>query len=147
MAEEQARLKALTENKASTSAATTTTTTGEPDGPSSTAQAGNGQNGQGQAAPVNPDPAVFEAAFKQADDFDPLSRSGTPIPTAPTADKNTPAQQENDGPAKAAGTGASEAPRDSAAPAPPASAPPDLPPHVKSKLKKLERIEPMYQGG
>ncbi|KAI1160828.1 GRIP domain-containing protein [Nemania serpens] len=134
MAEEQARHRASTEPKASTSS--------EPAEPSSTAQHGNTQ---GQDASAGPDPAVFEAAPKQADDSDAASRSDTLTPTTSANGKNGSAQQEDDGSGKPTGTGASEAASDATATATAASAPPDLPPDAKSKPKKPTKMETNYQ--
>ena len=102
----------------------------------------------GIETPPNPDPAVFEAAFV-IDDSDEPSRAGTPKPPVP----------EKDGPAKETdekSTEKTEKPEkdqgaekaaDSKA-ATPATQPKssDLPPEIKQRLRKLEKLEATYPG-
>ena len=109
-------------------------------------------------APVNPDPAVFEAAFV-IDDSDDPSRAGTPKP--PGADdtdvkrklENTtddplsngsgkdaqPAEGENQ---KEQVDGEDNAPAQAPKPTPPS----DLTPEIRQKLRKLEKLEATYPG-
>lgn len=89
-----------------------------------------------------PDPSVFEGAFVIEDDSEDPSRAGTPAPPELKGEK----MSEN-------GTN-EETPRDSeagvvsekvdSAPKPPAIA--ELPPDVRTKLRKLEKLEARYQG-
>ena len=116
----------------------------------------------GETGP-NPDPAVFEAAFviDDEDDGDAPTRSGTPKPAPPEKDaKETPKvevsaaprnseetliekshpddekqKEKENGKEKPAGPGDTKS-----------SAPAELPPHIKAKLRKLEKLESTYPG-
>ncbi|KAJ8121412.1 hypothetical protein ONZ43_g2127 [Nemania bipapillata] len=136
LAEEQARHKASNERQANAdeSAATFSAQPKQP------ALAGS----------TNPDPAVFEAAFKLEDESEPSSRATTPKPAVSGGDtkgssgkngpgKNNAKQGQNDDTEKAAGADTSK-PSD-----PTAATPPDIPPNLKSRLKKLDRLEATYQ--
>jgi hypothetical protein len=105
---------------------------------------------------VNPDPAVFEAAFVlDDDDPDNPSRSATPKPAVASdkgkkestddavSEKKASAQDQNGDVNKTTGTGSTDKPSESAATTP---APPELPSQVKTKLKKLEKLEATYPG-
>lgn len=97
---------------------------------------------------MNPDPAVFEAAFV-LDDGEDQSRGGTPKPSMPedkaevgsaaAGTEGTDASQQNGDKEKTApAEGQSQAKKtDSLA---------DLPPEIKSKLRKLEKLEATYPG-
>lgn len=102
---------------------------------------------------LNPDPAVFEAAFVIDDSEDP-SRAGTPKPPSEPKDANDekPAGQPNgsgentkekatDDKTEDAGevTGSASKKLD----APHVS---DLTPEIKAKLRKLEKLEATYPG-
>ncbi|RWA11464.1 hypothetical protein EKO27_g3630 [Xylaria grammica] len=100
-----------------------------------------------QPGPTNADPAVFEAAFKLEDEPDSSRSSRSSITLKPddtnlnadepNSDKNGSARGHNGDTDKSASADASEGPSDSTAALP---APLDLPPHIKVKLKKLERV-------
>ncbi|TGJ84178.1 hypothetical protein E0Z10_g4560 [Xylaria hypoxylon] len=106
----------------------------------------------GQSGSTNPDPAVFEAAFKLEDEPDSSSGSGTPKPAPPVdlklnadesnSEKKSLARGQNADSDKSASAGASENPSD---PTTAPSAPPELPHHIRLKLKKLEKLEATYQ--
>lgn len=105
---------------------------------------------------TNPDPAVFEAAFKQDDESEGASRASTPKPAAAAktnggndsanTEKKDPAQSQDDDVSKAANTDTPEEPAESAAA--PSKQPPqhELPPEVRVKLRRLARLEPSYKG-
>jgi hypothetical protein len=109
---------------------------------------------------VNPDPAVFEAAFV-IDDSDEPSRAGTPKPPG-TDDPDIKRKREgttddplsnttgNDGQSQDNGK-ASENPADSSAQdfltaARAASVPSELTAETRQKLRKLEKLEATYPG-
>lgn len=103
----------------------------------------------GIETPPNPDPAVFEAAFV-IDDSDEPSRAGTPKPPVPEKDgpaketdeksteKTTEKSDKDQGTEKAAGTKASTPATQSKSS--------DLPPEIKQRLRKLEKLEATYPG-
>ncbi|KAG7110227.1 Autophagy-related protein 23 like [Verticillium longisporum] len=91
-------------------------------------------------APANPDPAVFEAAFI-LDDGEEASRASTPKPPGMAADEKAegveepgaPPQQSNGDKEKDKSDGAGQA-----------DAPQELSPEIRSKLRKLEKLEKTY---
>ncbi|KAI0450025.1 hypothetical protein F5B21DRAFT_449661 [Xylaria acuta] len=96
----------------------------------------------GQGGSAHPDPAMFDAAFRLEDDSNGVSRSATPKPSVSdenakgvandaVSEKNGLAQGQDGDTNKTAGADASQ--------------PPELPPQVRSKLKRLEKLEPNYQ--
>lgn len=107
---------------------------------------------------LNPDPAVFEAAFVLDDSEEP-SRAGTPKPVPPEKDvKDTDSNPQNgishktqDGKEEGAmekksgsQDGSPSQPRvTELAPTPAAS---ELSPEVRQKLRKLEKLEATYPG-
>lgn len=122
---------------------------------------------EADAAASNPDPAVFEAAFVIDDDE--LSRTATPLPPSEEKEK-TPgeeggAQDEmSGGDAEKGDAGAGNTAKDAEKnggddggspegdkPVPPpkpaaAATAPELPPEVRAKLRKLEKLEATYPG-
>ncbi|KAI0190369.1 hypothetical protein EV127DRAFT_89890 [Xylaria flabelliformis] len=132
IAEEQARHRTLAEQR------TANTSTNDAVASPSTDSAKK----PGQGGTAHPDPAVFEAAIRQEDDSDSASRSATPNPSVPgdntkgaannaISEKNSSAQIKDGDTSKQASADASQSP--------------DLPPQVKSKLKRLEKLESNYQ--
>lgn len=111
----------------------------------------------GEASAVNPDPAVFEAAFV-IDDEEP-SRTATPAPTS--NEKKSSEHEESKGggtqgdteaestgkdPEKNGGDDTTKKP-DSSKPLPtPKTAATELPPDVRARLRKLEKLEGTYPG-
>ncbi|KAM0664506.1 hypothetical protein ACQRIU_006364 [Beauveria bassiana] len=114
-------------------------------------------NGSTDAAepPLNPDPAVFEAAFV-IDDSDEPSRAGTPKPPVPekdvTASENTAADEGNKAADEKNGKRTStEKPKKSASSVASSntmvasqSGSSDLSPEIKQRLRKLEKLEATY---
>lgn len=97
---------------------------------------------EGGDAALNPDPAIFEAAFV-IDDGDESSRAGTPKPVPPEKDapngeaagQAEAAQKPNpSGDGHAAGEGATHTTK------------PVLTLELKQKLRKLEKLEATYPG-
>jgi hypothetical protein len=114
----------------------------------------------------NPDPAVFEAAFV-IDDSDDPSRSGTPKPAPPEKDASSEGNKEgevtedrksaektgstNDEAAEKADSPGQDAPakekkQQPAADPPAPAATPELPPEIKQRLRKLDKLETTYPG-
>lgn len=116
---------------------------------------------------ANPDPSVFEAAFVIDDDEEP-SRSATPLPLSEDkksvngdAKHDTPDGETRDtaagsvNPSKDTGKNGDVADGDQKSPdgdrpAPPSKPKPagssELPPEVRAKLRKLEKLESTYPG-
>lgn len=123
---------------------------------------------EADAAASNPDPAVFEAAFV-IDDDDELSRTTTLVPPSEEKEK-TPGEEggaqdevgggDDEKGDTGAGNTAKEAEKkggddgsspDGDKPVPPpkpaaAATAPELPPEVRAKLRKLEKLEATYPG-
>lgn len=115
----------------------------------------------GEASGVNPDPAVFEAAFV-IDDEEP-SRTATPAPTS-TEKKSSENGDSKEGGAQGekgdteAGSTGKDAEKNgaddntkkadsSSKPLPtPKSTSPELSPDVRARLRKLEKLEATYPG-
>ncbi|ORY60683.1 uncharacterized protein BCR38DRAFT_442147 [Pseudomassariella vexata] len=168
IAQEQARHKALSEQRASSPSGSSTPnrrsgsvsrTNSSKDSSArrktkkSSQDISNGDNG------LNPDPAVFEAAFAIGDD-ETDTRASTPKPPVP--DKDVTEDKE----ASAAAGDRSEDTKEALegenkgftptvtvtdsngndAASAPASTPADLPPEVKAKLRKLDKLEKTYPG-
>jgi hypothetical protein len=89
-----------------------------------------------------PDPSVFEGAFVIEDDSEDPSRSGTPaIPeTKPEV------IGEKGATAKTTGADEGEVVNEKAEILQKPSTTTDLPPDVRSKLRKLDKLEARYQG-
>lgn len=89
-----------------------------------------------------PDPSVYESAFVIEDDSEDPSRVGTPAPPEIKAEK----MSENGTNQEVTGDGEAGVVREDAdnVPKPPAIA--ELPPDVRTKLRKLEKLEARYQG-
>ena len=113
-------------------------------------------NGDGGA---NPDPAVFEAAFVIDDDDVPPTSTSTPAPSekeelkeeGTSSDKASDQDGKkppNDGPNEnGESTGGDSAKAGQPADGDkPVAAAPELPPDVRQKLKKLEKLEKTYPG-
>ncbi|KAI1391770.1 uncharacterized protein F4822DRAFT_105172 [Hypoxylon trugodes] len=100
-------------------------------------------NGDGA---TNPDPAVFEAAFV-LDDEDADATSGLPEKPGRDAvvnnekDGGGDATEQNGETQDQSNNTLDEKPKDALSPAPA-----ELPPHVKTKLRKLEKLEATYPG-
>ncbi|KAI1445517.1 hypothetical protein F5Y02DRAFT_127405 [Annulohypoxylon stygium] len=162
IAEEQARQRALAEQRSS--AGSPSATGQRPRSVSRTnstntsarrkAKKPSQDTSNGDGAP-NPDPAVFEAAFVLDDeDADPAPGQATSAQSEKTMkegaannEKNDASNEQNEG-AKdqaSAGAGTEEKPKDASSTAP-STAPTDLPPQVKTKLRKLEKLEATYPG-
>lgn len=116
-------------------------------------KAGNSSVDTSDAA-INPDPAVFEAAFV-IDDSDDPSRSGTPKPPAPpekdtttveTEEKTTNGSEESEKDGEKASAKVSAASPDSKKPTEGSEAPSGLTPEIKQRLRKLEKLEATYPG-
>ncbi|KAH9226880.1 hypothetical protein K456DRAFT_1092089 [Colletotrichum gloeosporioides 23] len=90
-------------------------------------------------SPSNPDPAVFEAAFVLDDSEEP-SRAGTPKP--PTMEDKTDEKKEKVEEAGQNGDEKKEGDAGAATAAPAAA--PELSPEVRTKLRKLEKLEKTY---
>jgi hypothetical protein len=160
IAEEQARQKAANEQAGSGSSSGSPRQSSSVSRSNSAASAARKPRAKKQSQDVsknddsaaNLDPAVFEAAFVIDDDDEP-SRANTPKP--PSDDQ---APQNGDG--KDAGTSArsegnaqsakdaeARAKDDEQKPAPPPkNDTPELPPDVRTKLRKLEKLEATYPG-
>lgn len=93
-------------------------------------------------SPSNPDPAVFEAAFVLDDSEEP-SRAGTPKP--PAMEDKTDEKKEKVEEAGQNGDEKKEGDAGAATAAPAAA--PELSPEVRTKLRKLEKLEKTYPGG
>lgn len=104
---------------------------------------------------MNPDPAVFEAAFV-IDDSDEPSRAGTPKPPGTAdeakAEKSTeqtsgsdekPSETKDESATDKTSEGVADAP--AAKPEPPPK-PQELTPEIRQKLRKLEKLEATYPG-
>lgn len=102
---------------------------------------------------ANPDPAVFEAAFVLDDEDADLATTQSATPTEKTVEEeeeetDTNNEKKNNGTSEQNGeskdqndVGVDEKPKDI-----PSSAPAELPSHVKTKLRKLEKLEATYPG-
>lgn len=102
---------------------------------------------------TNPDPAVFEAAFV-IDDDEP-SRSSTPLPPSEQKEKRPQnGDSKGDGDpitgedkdSEKKGTDGQTLEGDKPVPPPKPAATPELPPDVRAKLRKLEKLEATYPG-
>lgn len=160
IAEEQARQKSFNEGSSSysrrsgsMSRSSSTRAAASPATRPRTKKPGQDVNGD---SPANPDPAVFEAAFV-IDDTDEGTPSSTPKPEE--ADKQLEAPKDDAPPANQAsddGTAGNDAQpnneqNDAPKPLPEGSKPqpaaaPELPPDVRAKVKKLEKLEKTYPG-
>lgn len=145
LAEEQARHKASTGQKDNA---------GEVVTPSTLKAKSPVQADAANPDATNPDPAVFEAAFKLDDEADGASRAGTPKPAdtgevnggndSTNSQKKDPAQPQDIDVNKAA---SADTPDKSGDPARASSKqPPQYEPSadVRAKLKRLARLEPSY---
>jgi len=89
-----------------------------------------------------PDPSVFEGAFVIEDDSEEPSRSGTPaIP-----EMKPEVTGEKWPMAETTGVNDGEVVNEKAEILPKPSTTTDLPPDVRSKLRKLDKLEARYQG-
>ncbi len=89
-----------------------------------------------------PDPSEFENAFVIEDDSEEPSRAGTPA----IGEEKTAAMAEGNATRDARALGEnSEKVGEKAVEAPPKA--PELPTEVRTKLRKLEKLESKYQGG
>lgn len=167
IAEEQARQKTYLSDQATASQARQPSAVSRSNSGASTAgkrprQKKAAQDASKEAdAAANPDPAVFEAAFV-IDDDEP-SRTATPLP--PSEEKNG-ETQEKEGGAEGENVDTSSGntgkdlektaeddshkptggkPLSSSKPTT-AAASPELPPDVRAKLRKLEKLEATYPG-
>jgi hypothetical protein len=87
------------------------------------------------------DPSVFEGAFAIEDDSEDPSRAGTPAPAEKKAEKIS----ENGTNEETTGDGeAAVIEKVDSVSKPPTVA--ELPPDVRTKLRKLEKLEARYQG-
>lgn len=109
------------------------------------------KDAEGGAA--NPDPAVFEAAFV-IDDDEP-SRSSTPLPPSEQKEKRSQnGDSKGDGDTgtgdnrdlEKKGTEAQTSDGDKSVPPPKSTTSLELPPDVRAKLRKLEKLEATYPG-
>ncbi|EON98228.1 putative viral a-type inclusion protein repeat protein [Phaeoacremonium minimum UCRPA7] len=166
IAEEQARQKALADPKAAGSTTPSLSRSASGTGASSGARRPRPKKASqdvskdaSTAEPlVNPDPAVFEAAFV-IDDED-MSRATTPKPSTGETDASA-AKENGNGQEAAAPESNGDQPPDGAldkhnekvegsdqhampATAPSKATPPELPAEVRSKLRKLEKLEATY---
>lgn len=166
IAEEQARQKALSDQQAVGGGAAATVHTRQS---SSVSRSNSGASAQTkkprqkkaaqdaskdvEGAVANPDPAVFEAAFV-IDDDEP-SRSTTPLPPSEQkeqvlqngdskGDGDTGTGDDKDSEKK--GTDVQASDEDRPVPPPKPAASPELPPDVRAKLRKLEKLEATYPG-
>lgn len=121
----------------------------------------------GDTGTANPDPAVFEAAFVIDDDDEP-SRTATPLPSSEDKkpdngdSKDDDGGQDDKGKGNGGDTGAGNTAKDLAKnggdddqtpeggpkpmPPPKPAAALELPPDVRAKLRKLEKLEATYPG-
>jgi len=166
IAQEQARQKAAADRVASGSAATVRRTNSSA---SSLARrtkkaAAASSKDVKESEGATSDPAVFEAAFVlDDDDTDGPSRTGTPKPPLPEKDdaptdstdtKGKATAETSDGaksaPAAESAASAGSAGEQSAPSSKPGSPAPganqELPPNIKTKLRKLEKLEATYRG-
>lgn len=96
---------------------------------------------------ANPDPAVFEAAFVlDDDDVEPaVTRSSSPEKVSKEGsdgnENNDGAPKQNTDAEDRTGAVAGDESKDVAS-----TAPAELPPQVKAKLRKLEKLEATYPG-
>lgn len=112
------------------------------------------KDGSGTDTSVNPDPAVFEAAFV-IDDEEP-SRVSTPVPPPPYEEsqekgkekEKTNSEGDDDDTIVAESTNGdnNSEKEEKASLLPPKPAAPELPPDVLTKLRKLEKLEKTYPG-
>ncbi|KAI0487744.1 GRIP domain-containing protein [Xylaria cf. heliscus] len=136
IAEEQARLRPFAEQRAASPSinvndATTASPSTDP------------TKKPGQGASTHPDPAVFEAAFRPEDDADSASHAAASPKSSlssltmkgsvsdATTEKDSSAQGQDGDSNKTAGADASQTP--------------ELPPQVRLKLKRLEKLEINFQ--
>ncbi|KAF2964233.1 hypothetical protein GQX73_g9343 [Xylaria multiplex] len=105
-------------------------------------RAANARN-SAQSGPADPDPSVFEAAFKLDDDTDGPSGSSTPK-LVPVTDESSSGKKSSAAGHKGDGaTSASANPPEHPTTAP--STPSTLSPHVEARLKRLDRLELSYR--
>lgn len=115
------------------------------------------------AGAANPDPAVFEAAFVIDDDDDEPARTATSLPPAEEKKPDNGIPKDDGGQDEKGGdTGAGSTAKGLAnntgdddqkaeeghkpVPPPKPAAIPELPPDVRAKLRKLEKLEATYPG-
>lgn len=99
--------------------------------------------GEGSADSRGPDPAEFEKAFVIEDESEEPSRVGTPaLPDVASDTPKTGTTQSDEMDTKASmEEGAKKDEQGSEA-----AKPVELPPDVRTKLRKLEKLESRYQG-
>ena len=102
----------------------------------------DGDNSKAAPAGKGPDPSEFDPEFVIGEDDDQPSRAATPRPKekAPAADavgENGDEKKEDSQAAQ--GEGEAEAPEK-------AEQPPEIPPEVKLRLRRLDKLEPKYTG-
>jgi hypothetical protein len=140
IAEEQARQKAITPAPVSRSASTVRRSTSRTDSPS--AKPRRPRPKEDGTTARGPDPSEFEAAFVIEDDSEEPSRVGTP---AIAEDKGA-TMPEGNAPSESVASGeGSERGTEKATDMSP-KGPADLPIEVRTKLRKLEKLESKYQG-
>ncbi len=159
IAEEQARQQKITDGGSAASVSRSGSTSSRGGGVKRPARAKKPSTDitNTDAAPPNPDPAVFEAAFV-IDDSDEPSRAGTPKPQVPEKDgvavkngEGEPNSKPDDADAskaaagdRAKGDGEDGAGRGTSSSS--SSSSQDLSPEIKQRLRKLEKLEATYPG-
>lgn len=141
IAEEQARQKTAQENLSRSK------TTRRPGQSTAPGQRARPRRNTGTSTPVRgPDPKEFEPEFAIGDD-EGSSRSGTPRVETPdvTSEVTTPGEADRAAQPEAKTT-ADDAKESSSQDAPVEDKPVELPPDVKARLRRLDKLESRYQG-
>lgn len=139
IAEEQARSKAATAPTGASNSSARRSTSLRTESPSKRPRARSKVQDDGARGP---DPSVFEAAFVIEDESENPSRVGTPAP-AEVKEATTSEQNGAAAPTSNPAEELNEKPEESPVRV---STPMELPPDVRSKLRKLEKLETRYQG-
>jgi hypothetical protein len=148
IAEEQARMKALSDQPSTSASARRSGSSGKNESPArrsrvkKVVQESSRDSSDGL---LNPDPAVFEAAFVLDDSEDP-SRTATPrLPDQDEVKENGEGNASKVSGAEDSVLPAAETTDEGVSQAKKPD-PPELPPEVRAKLRKLEKLESTYPG-
>lgn len=93
---------------------------------------GDGDGSGSTPAPKGPDPSEFDPEFVIGDEHDMPSRTVTPRPHEKAPPAEAPTRNGEEPPSAAAGTEV--------------EGPLEIPPHIQTRLRKLDKLEPKYTG-
>lgn len=140
--EEQAKQRASSQASRSRSGSTPKRSNSRNLSPSKRTSKGKEADSPGKAAPTGkgPDPSEFDPEFVVGEDDEQPSRSVTPRPTETAEGAETTTVSDDKGKEEEGEEGKAEAAEEKELPKP------EIPPEIKTRLRKLDKLEPKYSG-